>query len=63
VLPDAVCRSEVHRVGAARTDRFEPCCIVPLGWPHGRYGPTTRKPVEEVTHLDAYGNRAWLDNT
>jgi nitroreductase len=38
-----------------------PCCIVPLGWPSGRYGPTTRKPVEEVTHLDAYGNRAWLD--
>jgi nitroreductase len=37
-----------------------PCCIVPLGWPRGSYGPTTRKPVEEVTHLDAYGNRAWL---
>lgn len=37
-----------------------PCCVVPLGWPKGRYGPTTRKPVEEVAHLDAYGNRAWL---
>jgi nitroreductase len=37
-----------------------PCCVVPLGWPRGRYGPTTRKPVEQVTHLDAYGNRAWL---
>ncbi len=37
-----------------------PCCIVPLGWPRGRYGPTTRKPVEEVAHRDAYGNRAWL---
>jgi nitroreductase len=37
-----------------------PCCIVPLGWPRGRYGPTTRKPVEEVAHLDSYGNRAWL---
>jgi nitroreductase len=37
-----------------------PCCIVPLGWPRGRYGPTTRRTVEEVTHLDAYGNRAWL---
>jgi nitroreductase len=36
-----------------------PCCIVPLGWPRGRYGPTTRKPVEEVAHLDSYGNRAW----
>lgn len=38
-----------------------PCCIVPLGWPRGRYGPTTRKPVDQVTHLDQYGNRAWLD--
>lgn len=37
-----------------------PCCIVPLGWPRGRYGPTTRKPVEQVAHLDSYGNRAWL---
>ena len=38
-----------------------PCCIVPLGWPRGRYGPTTRKPVEQVAHRDAYGNRTWLD--
>lgn len=37
-----------------------PCCIVPLGWPRGRYGPTTRTPVDQVAHLDAYGNRAWL---
>jgi nitroreductase len=38
-----------------------PCCVVALGWPRGRYGPTTRIPVDQVTHLDAYGNRAWLD--
>jgi nitroreductase len=38
-----------------------PCCIVPLGWPRGHYGPTTRKPVDQVTHLDAYGNRVWLE--
>lgn len=36
-----------------------PMCIVPMGWPKGRYGPTTRKPVEEVVHLDNYGNRVW----
>jgi hypothetical protein len=36
-----------------------PCCAVPLGWPRGRYGPTTRKPVAEVVHLDRYGNRPW----
>ncbi|MBB3751956.1 nitroreductase [Mycolicibacterium sp. BK634] len=36
-----------------------PVCVVPLGWPKGRYGPTTRKPVEDVMHLDSYGKR-WL---
>lgn len=35
------------------------CCVVPLGWPRGRYGPTTRKPVGDVAHLDRYDNRAW----
>ena len=38
-----------------------PCCIVPLGWPRGRYGPTTRKPVGDVVHLDTYGNQPWKD--
>jgi nitroreductase len=34
-----------------------PAAVVPLGWPRGRYGPTTRRPVGEVTHLDRYGNQ------
>jgi nitroreductase len=37
----------------------QPCCAVPLGWPRGRYGPTTRKPVGEVVHLDHYGTQPW----
>ena len=40
-----------------------PCCIVPMGWPRGRYGPTTRKPVGEVVHLDRFGNQPWRDGT
>ncbi|MCX7621000.1 MAG: nitroreductase family protein [Acidimicrobiales bacterium] len=36
-----------------------PVCIVPIGWARGRYGPTTRRPVGEVVHLDQYGNRPW----
>jgi nitroreductase len=36
-----------------------PCAVVPLGWPRGRYGPTTRRPVEDVVSLDRYGNRAF----
>jgi nitroreductase len=34
-----------------------PCAVVPLGWPRGKYGPTTRRPVGEVVHLDRYGNQ------
>jgi nitroreductase len=34
-----------------------PCALIPLGWPIGRYGPTTRKPVGEVVSFDRYGNR------
>jgi nitroreductase len=36
-----------------------PCCAVPLGWPQGRYGPTTRRPVGDVVHLDRYGEQPW----
>ncbi len=36
-----------------------PCAVIPLGWPVGRYGPTTRRPVREVVSLDRYGNRPW----
>ena len=34
-----------------------PCAVIPLGWPIGRYGPTTRKPVHAVVSFDRYGNR------
>jgi nitroreductase len=37
-----------------------PCAVIPLGWPIGKYGPTTRRPVGEVVSLDKYGNRAFL---
>lgn len=41
----------------------QPCCIVPLGWPSGRYGPTSRKPIGTVVHLDRYGNQPWRTGT
>ena len=37
-----------------------PVAVVPMGWPMGRYGPTTRRPVEKVVSLDRHGNRAFL---
>ena len=30
-----------------------PVAIMPVGWPRGRYGPTTRRPVGDVQHLAA----------
>jgi nitroreductase len=39
----------------------EPCCVVPLGWPRGRYGPKPRKPVDQVIHLERYGTAAPAD--
>lgn len=36
----------------------EPCCIVPIGWAKGRYGPKHRKPVDDVIHTNRYGRRA-----
>jgi nitroreductase len=42
-------------LGLPRT--ITPIAAVPLGWPRGRYGPTTRRPVEEVVHVDRYGNQ------
>jgi len=39
----------------------QPACIVPLGWPRGRYGPTTRRPVGDVVHLDRFGNQPFTE--
>ena len=35
----------------------QPCAVVPIGWPAGRYGPTTRRPVGDVVHVDRYGTQ------
>lgn len=34
-----------------------PAAVVPLGWPRGKYGPTTRRPVGDVVHVDRYGQQ------
>jgi len=40
---------------------IEPCCIVALGWPKGRYGSKPREAVGTVVHLDQYGQQPWRD--
>jgi len=37
-----------------------PVAAIPMGWPSGKYGATTRRPVEETVHLDRYGHRPFL---
>jgi nitroreductase len=36
---------------------LNPVCIIPIGWAKGRYGPTKRRPIGDVVHLDRYGNQ------
>jgi nitroreductase len=43
--------------------RITPVAVVPLGWPKGRYGPTSRRPVEELVHLDRYGHQPFAGTT
>jgi nitroreductase len=38
-----------------------PIAVIPVGWPVGRYGPTTRKPVGDVVHFGRYGNLPYRD--
>lgn len=40
-----------------------PVGVIPLGWPRGKYGPNSRRPVGEVTHIDRWGNQPWRDAT
>lgn len=40
-----------------------PVAVIPIGWPRGRYGPTTRKPVGEITHFDSYGNQPYKETS
>jgi nitroreductase len=44
------------------TWKVTPCAVVPMGWPRGRYGPTTRRPVGEVVHVDRYGHQPFRDS-
>ena len=41
-------------------EESEPVALIPLGFPAGRFGPLRRRPVEEVTFADRWGNDAGL---
>lgn len=35
-------------------ENVEPFCMIPVGWPMGRFGPVTRRPVQEIIHWDRW---------
>ena len=38
-------------------DHVETMALIPLGYPRGNFGPTSRRPATEVTSYNRYGNR------
>ena len=36
-------------------DDYGVVALIPIGYPLGKFGPARRRPVEEVTHLDRWG--------
>lgn len=38
----------------ALPDDIEPFCLIPVGYPMGKFGPVTRKPVSEIMRFDRW---------
>jgi nitroreductase len=52
----------LHRTHEAETrvllgipNDYETLCMIPMGWPKGKFGTGPRRPVDEVTHWEAWG--------
>jgi nitroreductase len=51
-----------HNEGAVREllgipENAHVAAVIPVGWPKGKFGAGPRKPVEEVTYWDHWGER------
>ena len=44
----------VHRL-LGIPDGMDAACCIPLGWPEGRFGPASRKPLSEIAFVDHFG--------
>ena len=44
-----------HKLGIP--DTLEVAALIPMGYPQGKFGPVTRRPVAEVIHWDRWGNQ------
>lgn len=54
--PTTLPLSDRARVKAllAIPENVEPFCLIPVGYPMGRFGPVTRRPVEQILHWDRW---------
>jgi len=46
---------EAAREVLALPDHVEAFCLIPVGYPMGKFGPVTRLPVEQTVHWDRWG--------
>jgi nitroreductase len=44
-----------QKIGIPET--MEVAALIPMGYPQGKFGPVSRRPVEEVIHWDRWGNQ------
>jgi nitroreductase len=51
------CEAEVKALLGIPED-VDTCALMPIGWPLGKYGPLSRKPLTEVAFADRWGT-AW----
>lgn len=47
--------AELKAVLGIPEDMF-PCALMPIGWPFGKFGPVSRKPLSEVAFADRWGS-------
>ena len=47
--------AELKAVLGIPEDMF-PCALMPIGWPLGKFGPVSRKPLSEVAFADRWGS-------
>jgi nitroreductase len=45
---------EAFRSALGLPDNVEAFCLIPVGWPLGRFGPVTRRPLSEIVHRDRW---------
>ncbi|HEY7268902.1 MAG TPA: nitroreductase family protein [Dehalococcoidia bacterium] len=42
------------REALALPENVEAFCVIPVGWPIGKFGPVSRKPVSEIVHWEQW---------